>query len=319
MSEPQLKRIDLKSSQDALDELGNESAAYMDSSSFARTTEQAVLERLNQGKVVPTVFQRVLVAPHEEHDEETAHLCRELGLVAALRAKWLFTPQPPPPGVIPHTRPFDPFHAKQEASSYHTCRMVHGVVQVFAPHDKECLTSLFPVLSLHEFYNDLRAVMRLVEGPAKSLAFARLSLLEKKFETHLLLNEAAEIAAVKLQPRRDFYNVRKVDTHIHHSAIMNEKHLLKFIKKKLQTEPNETVIFRDDKYLTLRQVFESLSLNSDTLSVNSLDCHADRRTFHRFDRFNLKVGGRLGGVALCLTCVLMPFQSTTRRARRGCA
>ncbi len=75
---------------------------------------------------------------------------------------------------------------------------------------------------------------------------------------------------------------------MHHSAIMNEKHLLKFIKKKLQTEPNETVIFRDGKYLTLKQVFESLSLSADTLSVDSLDCHADRRTFHRFDRFNLK-------------------------------
>eukprot|EP00441_Pelagodinium_beii_P010964 CAMPEP_0197685876 /NCGR_PEP_ID=MMETSP1338-20131121/101635_1 /TAXON_ID=43686 ORGANISM="Pelagodinium beii, Strain RCC1491" /NCGR_SAMPLE_ID=MMETSP1338 /ASSEMBLY_ACC=CAM_ASM_000754 /LENGTH=47 /DNA_ID= /DNA_START= /DNA_END= /DNA_ORIENTATION= len=31
---------------------------------------------------------------------------------------------------------------------------------------------------------------------------------------------------------RDFYNVRKVDTHIHHSAAMNAKHLLRFMKKK---------------------------------------------------------------------------------------
>jgi AMP deaminase len=28
----------------------------------------------------------------------------------------------------------------------------------------------------------------------------------------------------------DFYNVRKVDTHVHHSASMNQKHLLRFIK-----------------------------------------------------------------------------------------
>ncbi len=26
-------------------------------------------------------------------------------------------------------------------------------------------------------------------------------------------------------PHRDFYNVRKVDTHVHHSAIMTQKHL----------------------------------------------------------------------------------------------
>ena len=40
--------------------------------------------------------------------------------------------------------------------------------------------------------------------------------------------ESAEVA------HRDFYNVRKVDTHIHHSACMNAKHLLRFIKHKLR-------------------------------------------------------------------------------------
>ena len=45
-------------------------------------------------------------------------------------------------------------------------------------------------------------------------------------------------------PRRDFYNVRKVDTHIHHSACMHQKHLLRFIKSKLRKEPDEVVIFR---------------------------------------------------------------------------
>jgi hypothetical protein len=34
----------------------------------------------------------------------------------------------------------------------------------------------------------------------------------------------------KLCHCRDFYNVRKVDTHVHHSASMNQKHLLRFIK-----------------------------------------------------------------------------------------
>jgi hypothetical protein len=29
-------------------------------------------------------------------------------------------------------------------------------------------------------------------------------------------------------PHRDFYNVRKVDTHVHHSAIMTQKHLASF-------------------------------------------------------------------------------------------
>ena len=45
-------------------------------------------------------------------------------------------------------------------------------------------------------------------------------------------------------PHRDFYNVRKVDTHVHHSACMHQKHLLRFIKSKLRKEPDEVVIFR---------------------------------------------------------------------------
>jgi AMP deaminase len=42
---------------------------------------------------------------------------------------------------------------------------------------------------------------------------------------------------MKAVPHRDFYNVRKVDTHIHHSASMNQKHLLRFIKSKLRRSP----------------------------------------------------------------------------------
>ena len=52
----------------------------------------------------------------------------------------------------------------------------------------------------------------------------------------------------------------QVDTHVHHSACMHQKHLLRFIKSKLRKEPDEVVIFRDGKYLTLREVFESLNL-----------------------------------------------------------
>jgi AMP deaminase len=96
----------------------------------------------------------------------------------------------------------------------------------------------------------------------------------------------------------------QVDTHIHHSACMHQKHLLRFIKSKLRKEPDQVpchrtlacayapadpdscpvaltacqkvlrlpctaltvrivaqvVIFRDGKYLTLAEVFESLKM-----------------------------------------------------------
>ena len=89
-------------------------------------------------------------------------------------------------------------------------------------------------------------------------------------------------------PHRDFYNLRKVDGHVHHSSSMNQKHLLKFIKRKLRDCGDEVVIFRDDTELTLNQVFESLNLDRYQLSVDTLDVHAHNDTFHRFDKFNLK-------------------------------
>jgi len=48
------------------------------------------------------------------------------------------------------------------------------------------------------------------------------------------------------------------------------------------------VIVRDGKYLTLRQVFESLHLTPYELSIDTLDMHAHVDSFHRFDKFNLK-------------------------------
>lgn len=48
-----------------------------------------------------------------------------------------------------------------------------------------------------------------------------------------------ELSVVALKgTRRDFYNVRKVDTHVHHSSSMNQKHLLRFIKSKMKRSPD---------------------------------------------------------------------------------
>lgn len=124
-------------------------------------------------------------------------------------------------------------------------------------------------------------------GPCTSFAYKRLELLAAKFNLHVLLNERRELEAQKSVPHRDFYNVRKVDTHVHHSACMNQKHMLRFIKFKLKQHPNEAVIFRDGRFLTLGEVFKSLNLTAYDLSIDTLDMHANN-TFRRFDRFNLK-------------------------------
>lgn len=56
----------------------------------------------------------------------------------------------------------------------------------------------------------------------------------------------------------------------------------------MKRSPDDTVTFRDNKYLSLRQVFESLNLTAYDLSIDTLDMHAHRDAFHRFDRFNAK-------------------------------
>lgn len=56
----------------------------------------------------------------------------------------------------------------------------------------------------------------------------------------------------------------------------------------MRCSPSQVVIYRDGKYLTLREVFESLRLTGYDLNVDTLDMHADSSTFHRFDKFNLK-------------------------------
>ncbi|KAF9699870.1 hypothetical protein EKO04_002152 [Ascochyta lentis] len=165
-----------------------------------------------------------------------------------------------------------------------------GVFQVYEnAKSADMDTPIVAIPTLREFYIDLDAILEISsDGPSKSFAFRRLQYLEGKFNLYYLLNEYQEIADSKKVPHRDFYNVRKVDTHVHHSACMNQKHLLRFIKSKMKKSPDEVVLFRDGKHLTLREVFESINLTAYDLSIDTLDMHAHTDSFHRFDKFNLK-------------------------------
>jgi len=97
---------------------------------------------------------------------------------------------------------------------------------------------------------------------------------------------------MKAASHRDFYNVRKVDTHIHLAAAMNKKQLLRFMRKKMETCGEDLVL--TDKgappgtTLTLNEVCKRLQLRPAELSTDSLGCHADSSTYQRFDRFNDK-------------------------------
>ncbi|XP_034270668.1 AMP deaminase 2 isoform X4 [Pantherophis guttatus] len=170
-------------------------------------------------------------------------------------------------------------------------RMVNGVVHVYTKQDiTDKTTELdLPYPDLQEFVADMNVLMALIiNGPIKSFCYRRLQYLSSKFQMHVLLNEMKELAAQKKVPHRDFYNIRKVDTHIHASSCMNQKHLLRFIKRAMKKHLQEIVHVEKGKEQTLKEVFETMNLTAYDLSVDTLDVHADRNTFHRFDKFNAK-------------------------------
>ncbi|XP_014847407.1 PREDICTED: AMP deaminase 3-like isoform X1 [Poecilia mexicana] len=170
-------------------------------------------------------------------------------------------------------------------------KMKDGIVNVYANAEalKQDQPLSLPYPDLETFTIDLSHVLAMIaDGPTKTYCHRRLNFLESKFYLHEMLNEMAEMKELKSVPHRDFYNVRKVDTHIHAAACMNQKHLLKFIKLSYQTEENRVVLEKGNQKITLKDVFRKLSMDPYDLTVDSLDVHAGRQTFHRFDKFNSK-------------------------------
>ncbi|KAJ8569895.1 hypothetical protein K7X08_006472 [Anisodus acutangulus] len=253
-------------------------------------------ESMNNVKNDPSFVNNILPLPATTHDpvnveeEEVLKMIREC---LDLREKYVFREEIAPwmkenmSESKALDRKHDPFSFGQFEATSHHFKMEDGVVRVYASESDT--VELFPVASATTFFTDMHHVLKVMAvGNVRSYCHHRLRFLEEKFRLHLLVNADREFLAQKSAPHRDFYNIRKVDTHVHHSACMNQKHLLRFIKSKLRKEPDEVVIFRDGQYLTLKEVFESLDLTGYDLNVDLLDVHADKSTFHRFDKFNLK-------------------------------
>ncbi|KAJ1262419.1 hypothetical protein BS78_09G106000 [Paspalum vaginatum] len=238
-------------------------------------------------------FIKLLTTPKEIPTADEIEVFKILQKCLELRDSYLFREEVAPwekevinDPCTPKPNP-NPFTYVPEPKSEHVFQMVDGVVHVYA--DKDYTERIYPVADATTFFTDLHYILRVTAaGNTRTVCHNRLNLLEHKFKFHLMLNADREFLAQKTAPHRDFYNVRKVDTHVHHSACMNQKHLLRFIKSKLRKEPDEVVIFRDGTYMTLKEVFESLDLTGYDLNVDLLDVHADKSTFHRFDKFNLK-------------------------------
>ncbi|KAM9377930.1 AMP deaminase 3-like [Pholidichthys leucotaenia] len=170
-------------------------------------------------------------------------------------------------------------------------QMKGGIVFVYDSAEalKQDQHHSLPYPDFETFAIDLSYVLAMIaDGPTKTYCHRRLNFLDSKFYLHEMLNEMAELKELKRVPHRDFYNVRKVDTHIHAAACMNQKHLLKFIKTTYKEEADRVVLEKDGQKITLKEVFKKLKMDPYDLTVDSLDVHAGRHTFHRFDKFNSK-------------------------------
>ncbi|TRY88543.1 hypothetical protein DNTS_002827, partial [Danionella cerebrum] len=186
----------------------------------------------------------------------------------------------------------DPYSMEDIPQNLNYClQMKDGIVNVYDNEDavKQDQPRSLPYPDLETFAIDMSHVLAMIaDGPTKTYCHRRLNFLMSKFHLHEMLNEMAELKELKGVPHRDFYNVRKVDTHIHAAACMNQKHLLKFIQDTCKDEAERVVMEKSGKKCTLKQVFDNLKMDPYDLTVDSLDVHAGRQTFHRFDKFNSK-------------------------------
>ncbi|KAM4570670.1 AMP deaminase 1 [Fundulus diaphanus] len=186
----------------------------------------------------------------------------------------------------------DPFDTSNLPKNLgYVARMKDGLMYVYndaAAADKHQPKDL-PHPDYDTFIDDMNFLIALIaQGPTKTYTHRRLKFLISKFNVHEMLNEMEEMKELKLNPHRDFYNCRKVDTHIHAAACMNQKHLLRFIKMSYRVDADRVVHKLKGREVTMRELFESLNLHPYNLTVDSLDVHAGRQTFQRFDKFNAK-------------------------------
>lgn len=63
----------------------------------------------------------------------------------------------------------------------------------------------------------------------------------------------------------------QVDTHIHASSCMNQKHLLRFIKKTMKTNPKDRVCKdKEGREMTLAEVMSTRAHSTDATSGNAV-------------------------------------------------
>lgn len=125
-----------------------------------------------------------------------------------------------------------------------------------------------------EFFEDLSHLVEHVYNSInKSLAHKRLHILDEKFKMHNLYYSEKEQFETQQTAHRDFYNCRKVDTHIHFAACMRAKQLLRFMVDKIEKDGDRPVLLnkKENKWLSLNEICNMIGVNSKDINLDSLN------------------------------------------------
>lgn len=234
---------------------------------FSRASKEAKLVKKHQtfatnqfltNKWQQDAFERIKIqSDNVGGNEETLIACKNISAVLKLRYKYLF-----------HQHKDCKYHKKYFFSHYHILFIILDVDVEKLIKDKnakepiidykqqiplisdlnvplECVDGVYQATiqgknSFHmpnmvEFIKDLAFIIEQTHNVTnKTFAHNRLEILENKFKMHLSFNRDKESLQLQSISHRDFYNVRKIDTHVHHSAAMRAKHLLEFIIRKME-------------------------------------------------------------------------------------
>lgn len=187
------------------------------------------------------------------------------------------------PKVLPYT-PYDiPIPQIQKKYMFENRG---GVMNIY---DNESKKVYHEVPSFEDYLKDYERLCYIVNFPSlRSFTYSRLKTLEQCYDMHIQLSGVQEVNVQKFIPHRDFDNVRKVDNHIHLSAAMTARMLLKFIREKAEQDGDRIVMNKNGKDITLTELFQTLNLHPYHLSLDLLNMQADGTIYQRFDRFNTK-------------------------------
>jgi len=178
----------------------------------ATAGEAAAEGRIIEDAALHEQYCRV-ITPEPAASEEAEGVCGLLRECLDLRLKWSFVPAAHPgatpvdeavkPSDVPGPRPFEWAEGDpgEPGPSPLTAAMVDGVMHVTDPASGERLFA--PPGAANDFFSDMHRVLKIAAtGPVKTLAHHRLTLLEQKFNLHVMLNADKEFLAQKSEEGR---------------------------------------------------------------------------------------------------------------------